>query len=122
MVTVQSKRVNNILENAESISLNLKNNNETISGILGNLNQVTDDIAKANFKETLGSASKAVSDLQLVVDKINNGNGSIGLLINDEKLYQNLNNASQNLDNLMIDIKANPKRYVSFSVFGGKKD
>lgn len=122
MVSVQSKRIDNILENAESISLNLKNNNETISSILGNLNQVTDDIAKANFKETLGSANKAINDLQLVVNKINNGNGSIGLLINDEKLYQNLNNASHNLDNLMIDIKANPKRYVSFSVFGGKKD
>ncbi|HEY0769403.1 MAG TPA: MCE family protein, partial [Sphingobacteriaceae bacterium] len=40
----------------------------------------------------------------------------------DEKMYSNLNSAAENLDKLMIDLKANPKRYVSFSVFGGKKD
>ena len=42
-------------------------------------------------------------------------------LINDEKMYNNLNNAAENLDKLMIDLKANPKRYVNFSVFGRKK-
>lgn len=121
-VGIQTQRIDNILANAESISANLKNNNQQITSILQNFNKVSDDIAKANFKETLENANKAVSDLQLTVSKINEGKGSIGLLLNDEKLYNNLNNAANNLDKLMIDLQANPKRYVSFSVFGGKKD
>jgi phospholipid/cholesterol/gamma-HCH transport system substrate-binding protein len=59
-----------------------------------------------------------MSDLQLMIADIKAGKGSIGKLINDEQMYQNLNNASKNLDALMIDLKANPKRYVHFSVFG----
>ena len=121
-VSIQAKRIDNILANAESISSNLKNNNEKITAIMNNMNNVTDQLAKANFKETLDKANKAVADLQATVAKINNGAGSLGMLLNDEKLYNNLNNAAANLDKLMIDLQANPKRYVSFSVFGGKKD
>ncbi|WP_353133491.1 MlaD family protein [Pseudopedobacter sp.] len=122
MVGVQSKRIDNILSNAESISANLKNNNEQITGILTNFNQLSDEMAKANFKQTMENANKAVSELQTAINKVNQGNGSLALLLNDDKLYNNLNNASNNLDKLMIDLRANPKRYVSFSVFGGKKD
>lgn len=122
MVSIQSRRIDNILANAESISANLKNNNAQITSILSNFNQLSDGLAKSNFKQTLDNADKAVSDLQLTINKINSGKGSLGMLLNDEQLYNNLNNASKNLDNLMIDLKANPKRYVSFSVFGGRKD
>jgi len=122
MVGVQSKRIDNILANAESISANLKNNNQQITNIITNFNTMSDQLAKANFKQTLDKADKAVADLQAVMNKVNSGKGSVGLLLNDEKLYNNLNNAAQNLDKLMLDLKANPKRYVSFSVFGGKKE
>ncbi|MFD1631864.1 MlaD family protein [Pseudopedobacter beijingensis] len=122
MVSVQTKRIDNILSNAESISENLKNNNAQITGILSNLNQVSDEVAKSNFKETIKNANQAILELQTAIAKTHQGNGSLALLLNDDKLYNNLNNASKNLDNLMIDLKANPKRYVSFSVFGNKKD
>ncbi len=122
LVGSQSTRIASILANVESISGNLKNNNQQITAILANFNKVSNDVASANFKETLQNANTAVANLQATVDKINNGKGSIGLLINDDKLYQNLNNAAGNLDKLMLDLRANPKRYVSFSVFGGKKD
>ncbi|KHJ38392.1 virulence factor Mce family protein [Pedobacter glucosidilyticus] len=122
MVGVQSKRIDNILANAESISANLKNNNQQITNIITNFNTMSDQLAKANFKQTLDNADKAVADLQAVMNKVNSGKGSAGLLLNDEQLYNNLNNAAQNLDKLMLDLRANPKRYVSFSVFGGKKE
>jgi phospholipid/cholesterol/gamma-HCH transport system substrate-binding protein len=63
-----------------------------------------------------------MADLQATIAKINNSQGSLGLLLNDDKMYKNLTDASNNLNNLFIDLKAHPKRYVSFSVFGGKKD
>jgi phospholipid/cholesterol/gamma-HCH transport system substrate-binding protein len=102
----------------------LKQNNQKINAILNNINTITDQVAAANFKQTIDNANKAVADLQGIVTKVNNGQGTLGLLVNDTKMYDNLNNASKNLDNLIIDLKENPKRYVHFSVFGGgnKKD
>lgn len=119
LVGTEGKRISAILANAESISANLKNNNQKINAILNNINTITDQVAAANFKQTIDNANKAVADLQGIVGKVNDGKGTLGLLVNDTKMYDNLNNASKNLDNLIIDLKANPKRYVHFSVFGG---
>ncbi|HEY1061925.1 MAG TPA: MlaD family protein [Daejeonella sp.] len=122
LVTNQSSKISGIMTNLESISANFKNNNSTITKIVDNFEKISDDVAKANFAQTITEANKAVADLQTVINKVNSGNGTLGQLINDERMYNNLNNAAANLDKLMIDLKANPKRYVSFSVFGGKKD
>jgi phospholipid/cholesterol/gamma-HCH transport system substrate-binding protein len=124
LVGSEGSRISAILANVEAISSNFKNNNQQINAIMTNLHSVTDQVAAANFKQTVDNANKAMLELQSVVSKINNGNGSLGLLINDSKMYDNLNSASKNLDNLLIDLKENPKRYVHFSVFGGgnKKD
>lgn len=122
MVSAQSNRMNNIFGNLESISMNLRNNNEHISNVMSNIDKVSDKFARADFEKTLANADKAVADMQNAIDKVNKGQGSLGKLLNDDGLYNNLNNASANLDRLMIDLKAHPKRYVSFSVFGGKKD
>lgn len=124
LVGSEGSRISAILANVEAISSNFKNNNQQINAIMTNLHSVTDQVAAANFKQTVDNANKAMLELQGVVSKINNGNGSLGLLINDSKMYDNLNSASKNLDNLLIDLKENPKRYVHFSVFGGgnKKD
>jgi phospholipid/cholesterol/gamma-HCH transport system substrate-binding protein len=118
----QAERIDVIFANAESISTNLKNNNEKINSILTNFDSLSDQMAKTKFKETVDNANKAVLDLQSTISKIDNGTGSLSLLLNDQKLYNNLNNAADNLDKLMLDVKTNPKRYVSFSVFGGKKN
>lgn len=121
-VGIEAERIDHILSDAESISANLKNNNEKINNILTNFNSLSDQMAQVKFKETIDHANQAVADLQAVVSKVNNGTGTLSMLLNDEKLYNNLNQAAANLDKLMIDLKANPKRYVSFSVFGGRKD
>lgn len=124
LVGTEGSKIASILSNVEAISNNLKNNNQKINSILNNISTVTDQVAAANFKQTIDNANKAVADLQGVVNKVNSGEGSLGLLINDKQMYENLNSASKNLDELIIDLKENPKRYVHFSVFGGgnKKD
>ena len=124
LVGSEGTRISAILANVEAISANLKNNNDKINGILNNISSITDQVAAANFKQTIDNANKSMADLQAIVGKINEGKGTLGLLINDTKMYDNLNSASQNLDKLIIDLKENPKRYVHFSVFGGgsKKD
>ena len=122
LVAGQTEHINGILSNADDASSNLKESTAHLTGITTNFEKVSNDIAAANLKQTLDNANKAMADLQATIAKINNSQGSLGLLLNDDKMYKNLNDASANLNNLFIDIKAHPKRYVSFSVFGGKKD
>lgn len=121
LVNTQSAKINGIMTNFESITANFKNNNAKINSIMNNLDKISDDVARANFTQTIAEANKAIVELQAVLNKVNSGKGSLSLLINDDKMYNNLNSAAENLDKLMIDLKANPKRYINISVFGGKK-
>lgn len=122
LIGSQSAHINGIMGNAEAVTANLKTSTAHFSNISTNFETFSDELAKSNIKQTLDNANKAMSDLQATIAKINTGNGSLGLLLNDDKMYNNLNQASANLNALFIDLKAHPKRYVSFSVFGGKKD
>jgi phospholipid/cholesterol/gamma-HCH transport system substrate-binding protein len=122
LVGNQSNHIAQIIANLESITGTLSTNSKKLTSIMANVDKITDDVARSNFKQTIDNANKAVADFQAIANKINTGQGSIGLLINDKQLYDNLNSSAENLNKLMIDLKANPKRYVHFSVFGGKKD
>ncbi|MFZ4613480.1 MAG: MlaD family protein [Bacteroidia bacterium] len=121
MVTEERIRLRKITDNVQSITENLKNNNAQIQNILKNISNVTDSLAKANLASTIANANIALAEVAQVMTKINEGKGSLGLLVNDKKLYDNLEASTKDLDKLMVDIKENPKRYIHFSVFG-KKD
>ena len=122
LVGSQTTHINGIMANAEDVSGSLKTSTSHLDAIATNFETFSNDLSHSNIKQTLDNANKAVADLQASVNKINDGHGSIGLLLNDDKLYKNLSDASDNMNKLFIDLKAHPKRYVSFSVFGGKKD
>jgi phospholipid/cholesterol/gamma-HCH transport system substrate-binding protein len=122
LVGAQSGHINGIMTNAEAITVSLRGSTGRLSNTTANFEKLSADLASSNIKQTLANADKAMADLQTTVAKINDGKGSLGLLLNDDKMYNNLNEASGNLNNLFIDLKAHPKRYVSFSVFGRKAD
>jgi phospholipid/cholesterol/gamma-HCH transport system substrate-binding protein len=122
LVGSQTKHIDGILSNAEIVSGNLKTSTVHVNGITANFEKVSNDIAASNIKNTLDNANKAMADLQATIANINSTKGTLGLLMNDDKVYRNMDNATNSLNNLLIDLKAHPKRYVSFSVFGGKKD
>ena len=121
LVKEQRQRLGEIAEHVHSITKNLKNSNKRIENILANLNQMSDSLVKANIAGTVRNANQALADVSQVMGKINRGEGSLGMLINDNKLYNNLESSSRDLDSLLTDLKAHPGRYVHFSVFG-KKD
>lgn len=114
-------KISAILANMESITGNLENNSENISAILQNFESVSDSLAKADIKATVDNAKSAMEGASTIMDKINNGEGSIGLLINNDSLYNNLANASLELEWLLEDVRLHPNRYVHFSVFGKKE-
>jgi phospholipid/cholesterol/gamma-HCH transport system substrate-binding protein len=67
-------------------------------------------------------ANSAVTKFSAIVNKIERGEGSVGLLMNDRKLYDNLQNASKNLDRLVVDLKQNPGRYLHFSIINRNRN
>lgn len=81
----------------------------------GNLAQSIDT---QKLNATIANLDNTVGKLNQVIAGINDGQGSLGKLMKDEQLYNNLNSASSNLNTLIEDMKANPKRYINFSVFG----
>lgn len=122
LVSTQTMHINTIMSNTEMVTSNLKTSSANLNGITANFEKVSNDVANSNIKQTLDNANKAMADLQATISKINTNNGTLGMLLNDKQVYDNLQNATNNLNSLFIDIKAHPKKYVSFSVFGGKKD
>jgi len=121
LIGSQTTHINDIMANATSITTNLKTSSEHVNDITTNFSKVSNDLANSNIKQTLENANKAVADLQSVMAKVNSDKGTLGMLMNDDKLYKNLTYASGSLNALLVDFKAHPKNYVSFSVFGGKK-
>lgn len=121
MIYYNDNRVSNILANVESITSNLHNNNESLGNVIKNIESISDSLAKSQIRSTVNNLDASLKQFDDVITKINNGEGSIGLLVNDKELYNNLSSASSQLDQLLADMKKRPKRYVSFSLLGGQK-
>jgi phospholipid/cholesterol/gamma-HCH transport system substrate-binding protein len=109
------------LSNVNSITTNLKKNNDSITAIMSHTRQFTEKLSKLELKQTIDTLQATISSLRAVVAKINSKDGTLGALIHDRTLYNRLNDAILSAEILIDDLRAHPKRYVNLSVFG-KKD
>ena len=91
------------------------------NGVLDNTNKLTSNLASLDVQGTLDRVNKTLENTQAFTEKLNSNKGTLGLLMNDTQLYDNMNSTMRHADSLVIDLKQHPKRYVHFSVFG-KKD
>jgi phospholipid/cholesterol/gamma-HCH transport system substrate-binding protein len=110
------------LDNLEEITTSLKIKSKELSSLLVNLSAFSDSLAKSEIKAAISNTNKTVQETSEILEKINSGKGTFGMLIHNDTLYHNLKEASENLDMLLIDLKKHPKRYVHFSLFGSKKE
>jgi len=117
LVYTQSGRLASILYNIDMITRNLNNNSEEISRVLGNLANISDTIAQSNISGILSNLDNTVGNLSLVMEKIEKGEGTLGMLVNNDQLYKDLEKSALELNLLLEDIRLNPKRYVRVSVF-----
>ncbi|MEO6191208.1 MAG: MlaD family protein [Saprospiraceae bacterium] len=136
LMAANTKQISSTISGFNTLAKSLAANSKAIDQSLNNMVSITDQIKNSkidklaqNSNQTIQSLNKAAQDatqsmknINELISQIQNGNGTASKLIKDPNLYNNLESTSKNLDKLLIDMRANPGRYVHFSVFSGKKD
>jgi phospholipid/cholesterol/gamma-HCH transport system substrate-binding protein len=122
-----AESVTNVAELTKNMNRVVVQNEKNFKGTLGNLeatsknlSQLSDSLAQMPLGATIANFEQTSADLQKILSRLNNGEGSAGKLLNDEELYHKLLGSSAALEALLTDLKANPKNYVHFSLFGRK--
>ena len=105
-LTSKNTQINNAIDNFEKISSNLSN--------------VSDELNSFGLTSLLSNLEVSVDGISSIVDKLDSDDSTLGKLINEDEVYDNLNSSIESLNILINDIKTNPKKYVHFSVFGRK--
>ncbi len=133
---VQGQRIQEIMANTANATNNLQNASarldsmmandiqvaiKDIKNIAANFSNVSNEINAVQWDSTLHSIETVIANLEMVSNQIKSNNNTLGALLNDKELYQNLDSTVQSANALLIDLKENPKRYVHFSVFGSKE-
>ena len=121
LLNPQTGALSKSMENVNAFTSNLIANNGKLNSIMGNAEKASSNFANINFQRTMTTLDSAANQLKAGIAKINSSSGSVGLLLNDTKLYDNLAGTSNKLNILLDDIRVHPKRYLTISVFG-KKD
>ena len=132
----ESEELRNSMSSLEETSANLASSSlqlkrmmtNDVPKIISDVNVLTSDFKQISgnlktidFAATVNSVNHTISNLNLLTGKLNSGEGTLGLLLNDKDLYINLSNTASSANELLIDLQQSPKRYVHFSLFGGKK-
>lgn len=120
LVAEEKVKFGKIMSNVESISLNLRKSNDQITSIIGNTKKFSDDLVTADFKSVINNATATLKNMNTILDQAKAGEGTLGKLIHDDKLYNSLVNTNSELQNLVNDIQLHPERYIHFSVLGSK--
>lgn len=132
---VNSQEISTSLRNIESLTTELKKSSASLSKVMTgelplivdnigsaaeDLRGITDNLSKIDFNDIAYSIDTTMTNLQRFTERINNPDGTLGLLLNDRALYNELTNTMSSANSLLIDLQKNPKRYVHFSLFGAK--
>jgi phospholipid/cholesterol/gamma-HCH transport system substrate-binding protein len=120
LVASEKPKMSTIFTNLQGITTNLDKNEAKITNILTNFSNLSDSLANTQLRSAVANADNTLKELNTLMTKINQGQGTIGKLAKNDSLYNNLNRSADDLDKLLKDLKENPKRYVHFSLFGRK--
>jgi phospholipid/cholesterol/gamma-HCH transport system substrate-binding protein len=122
LLNTQTGSLAKSLANVESITRNFAGTNDKFTNVVTNLDKTTTKLSQLELEKAVNTLNATLSDLKNMVAKMNSTDGSLGRLVNDPKLYNNLASTGNKLNLLLDDIRVNPKRYVNISVFGKKQN
>ena len=116
----KEKELKTTLENINKFTLMLSENSENMSRTFNNLEAITDTLASADIYSSISNLKVSLEKAAIMIENMNNGKGTAGQFLTNDTLYSNMTNSLESLNVLLQDMKANPKKYVHFSIFGKK--
>jgi phospholipid/cholesterol/gamma-HCH transport system substrate-binding protein len=116
-LTVTTRRLNGLLATLEGRVPGMMTRTDSI---LDNANTLTKNLSSVDVAATVARVDETLANVEKFTEQLNNNQGTLGLLMRDPSLYNNLTSTMRSADSLLIDLKAHPKRYVHFSLFGRK--
>lgn len=122
LLAVNGVKVNNVVTQLEVLSKTLGEAAPKIDAIVSNVDNITDSIAQANIRMLVNNAQRTVDNANALITDVKNGQGTVGQLMRNDSLYNNLNKTIESLDLLVKDIKADPSKYVNVTIFGKKEE
>ena len=121
MLDKEHGSLTNTVQNMNDFTKNLADNNNKVNSILTNVETTTQHFSDVDVQGAITKLKQAIEQMNDILTKVNSDKGTLGLLMNDKTLYNNLNSSVKSANTLMDDLRIHPKRYVNISVFG-KKD
>ena len=115
-------KVNDMVTKLNKLSTTLSDATPQLNAIITNLDHISDSLAQANIRTLVTEAQQTMAHINALTRDIENGNGTVGKLLQNDSLYHNINNTAESLDLLLKDLKQHPSKYVNITVFGGKKN
>jgi len=113
--------INNLIANLDSFSDMISKNNSVMDSTINNIAMVAGKLSESDIEASINNFNSAVKETSTMLERLNRGEGSAGLLLNDDSLYTELTRSLEQLNLLLDDLKTNPGRYVNFSIFGRNK-
>jgi phospholipid/cholesterol/gamma-HCH transport system substrate-binding protein len=120
VIGTREKELKETLDNLAKFSKMLTDNSSKISSSFSNLESITDTLAAADIYKSVLNLKESLEKASTLIGNLNEGKGSAGQLLTNDSLYTNLSASLESLNVLLKDMKANPKKYVHFSLFGKK--
>ena len=122
IVSTQKTNLSQTIVNLKDLTENLNNDSKSLGRMLNKFSSISDSISPTEIKSTLTHLNKSVAGLETILTNINKSDGTLGLLVKDSTLYTRLAESSDNLNQLLIDVKKNPHRYLKISAFDFGKE
>tara|TARA_B100001287_G_scaffold70557_1_gene58218 strand:+ start:6158 stop:7183 length:1026 start_codon:yes stop_codon:yes gene_type:complete len=120
LIKAEKYKISKILENVESITGNLKQNNEQVESVLYNIAEITDSLSRSDIIGTVNNVKSSLEQVNLILYDVQNGDGTLTHLIKDSVMYLQFVQMLDEATRLIENIKTHPDRYLQFSIFGGK--
>ena len=121
LLLANENKLSNSMNNIESVSAVIESHNQSIDKILFNLSHITDSLSMIQYNSISNNILHVSKQLESILLAVNNTEGSIGKIIHQDSIYTDLQNVINSMDNLLVDIQKNPKKYINISIWGNDK-